>query len=230
MLTEIVATMPRARPGGREVLDAVGVELKLSMLLVGPDPIAEGEVDNDYWDKKCRLLFLRPAIEPVAISYWPRLAGMDLDVERAQKIVSALTTQAQVVRTREGVGRSASGNVGFEPPDRAREWLDRLKEAQAKPELASVMPAYVFASTIMAHPFADGNGRLARLLTLGALARLAGWDGPIVGLAPSFYRRAESMGAALDELTFTGNWDRYFEVFIDIMADVKSLMTALAGR
>ena len=208
-------------------LDSVGLEIKLSLMVAGNEEDLTAGGDNDYWQRKCRVMFLRPAIEPIAISYWERLISLDLDIERAKKLTSALTVKEQGIRIREGVGRSMNGNVGFELPEQAHAWLDRLKAGYGRPELASFMPMYCFAATIMAHPFWDGNGRLARILTLGALARLASWKHPMVGLAPSFYRHAETLGKSLDELTLTGNWTRYVNVFLDIVDDAHQLMKLL---
>lgn len=208
-------------------MDTIGNEIRLSFLIAGNTSYAARTQDNDYWEKKCRALFLRPAVEPIILSYWERLVELDLDAKKAQKIVSALTVKEQVFRSAEGMGRSINGNVGFEPIGRARGWIDRLRAARLRPELASLMPMYTFASTIMAHPFADGNGRLARAMTLGALAKFAGWQMPIVPLAPSFYRYAEVLGRSLDGLTRSGDWTTYVTVFLDILDDAKELVWLL---
>jgi len=204
-------------------VDCVGLEIRAAYYLESGQPAQTSLNDNDYWDKKCRALFLRPAIEPALISYWDRVTSLDLDEVKAQKMVSAITAKEQVFRRGESTGRSIYGSVGFESLDRAHDWLKRLKEAQRQPEFASFMPMYTFATVIMSHPFGDGNGRLARAMTQASLGNLAGWRFPILALAPSFYRRAETLGRTLDELTIQGNWRPYIKVFVEILADAIDL-------
>jgi len=197
----------------------LGLEIKAAYIAVNEVAGEIGSGDNDYWRQKCRVLFMRPAIEPIFLSYHPKVRDLSLDLVSTRKLVSALIAGEPVLREREGIGRSASGNVGFELPERARGWLDRLVLADAKPELATFMPMYTFAATIMAHPFADGNGRLARLLTLGALSKLAGWETPSLALAPSFYRHAETLGIALDIASERCEWTPFVEAFLAILED-----------
>ncbi|WP_294333665.1 Fic family protein [uncultured Sphingomonas sp.] len=153
-----------------------------------------------------------------------------LDRVSAKKLVSALIAKESKFREREGVGRSANGNVGFEPPNWAGNWLARISIAQEQSSLETLMPIYTFVSTIMAHPFADGNGRLARLLSLASLLRLSGLSHPIIGVSPSFYRFAETLGAALDELTSTGDWRPVTDCYISIIDDALLLGAALKER
>lgn len=220
---EVFSSLPSSAGANRHRIDCVGAEMRLALFATEYAPGGIGEGDNGFWKHKCRILFLRPAVEPIAISYWDRLLSCDLDVDRAQKIVSALAMKEQPLRVREGVGRSKTGLVGFELPERARSWLSRIKLARENKDLSFVIPAYTFAATIMAHPFADGNGRLARILSLGALAELMGWNAPIVGIAPSFYRHAESLGRSLDILSNSGDWRQYYDIFTNILRDIVLL-------
>jgi hypothetical protein len=66
-------------------------------------------------------------------------------------------------------------------------------------------PVYLFAKTIMAHPFADENGRFVRMLFASALARQLGLQLPCVAFAPSFYRYGERASKAMSVLSASGD-------------------------
>ncbi|HEV2816116.1 MAG TPA: hypothetical protein VGW40_02690 [Allosphingosinicella sp.] len=85
------------------------------------------EADNDFWRAKCSSLFLRPAVEPIACSYWQRLSSFELDDAAALSVASALAGRPLVYRKGPATGRSVKGDVGFEPLPRARRWLADIR-------------------------------------------------------------------------------------------------------
>jgi Fic/DOC family len=213
------------RPSGPP--GVAGLELRVALMLLQDDsglPAA----DNDFWRAKCSALFLRPAVEPIACSYWARLTSFAFDEAAALHIASALAGRPLVYRKGPATGRSAGGDVGFEPLAKARRWLADLRAAAADPALRAALPAFAYARTIMAHPFADGNGRFARLMVHAALARAAGLDRPLVALAPACYRRGRALGEALTALGESGDWREFNALFLALLGDASALVKAFA--
>jgi Fic/DOC family protein len=175
--------------------------------------------DNGFWAAKCQLLLVRPAIEPIACSCWKRFGTFDLDKQVALVIASTLAGRPLVYRKGPAKGRSAHGDVTFEPLEIASQWLAKIATASRRPELRAALPIYAFAQAIMAHPFSDGNGRFARLMVHAALAKCAGLRRPEIALAPAFYRRAAALGGAITALSESGDWPPFNAVFLSILED-----------
>ena len=114
-------------------------------------------------------------------------------------------------------------DVRFEPAEQARSWWLDIQAVAKSPELAPLLPAYCFARTIIAHPYPDGNGRLARALVHAALARTGNYAAPFLPLAPAFYMNAAKVAAALRQLSDTGDWDGFDVVFRHVLAEAAEL-------
>ena len=93
----------------------------------------------------------------------------------------------------------ASGErSSYLPPERIPERLDRLlaRLADPHPGLPPLLHATgIYFETLCIHPLPDGNGRLARLLFLGALRQTLGLAAPLVPLGPAIaLHRAHVLG------------------------------------
>ncbi|WP_242187289.1 Fic family protein [Sphingomonas sp. CARO-RG-8B-R24-01] len=177
--------------------------------------------DNDYWGAKVRNLFKRPAVEPVMTSLWQRTASLILTPNEALRVASLLTGYPLQYRTTRAIGESRDGDVYFEPLEAARDW-PQILETEVESEMLG-KPVYLFAKTIMAHPFIDGNGRFARFLFAFALARQLNVTRPCIALAPSFYRHAQRASTALSVLSATKDWRPLTRVLIDIVDEAIML-------
>jgi hypothetical protein len=179
-------------------------------------PLAEA--DNSYWREKTAFLYRRPASEPIALSFWKRQRARPLDAVAALQTASILTGSSARYRRQPAQGQSAAGMIEFESVAQVRSWLPAIAELQLEPPTRSDWPVYVFAKTVMAHPFEDGNGRFARLLfavTLAAQLRVI----PCLALAPSFYRHAERLSAALTTLSCTEDWQPLTTMLIRVVEE-----------
>lgn len=117
-----------------------GLELRIAMMLLQGRESSE-QSDNEFWARKCRLLFLRPAVEPIAHSYWARLRTLNIDDSTALKAGSAMAGRPLVYRKGPAVGRSLNGNVRFAALESTGKWLERIAAAARVPEARSALPA-----------------------------------------------------------------------------------------
>jgi len=225
----LFSAIAKRNPAPAGPIGVAGLELRAAMMLLHGEPRAP-EADNDFWAAKCRSLLLRPAIEPIACSYWARFAQFRIDEVAALGMASAMAGRSLVPRKGPATGRSVHGDVGFERLDVAAQWLSKIVVAAGGPELGAALPGYCFAQTIMAHPFSDGNGRFARLMVHAALARCAGIERPVIALAPAFYRRARELGAALTALSADADWSAFNATFLSILEDALTLTRLLHRR
>jgi Fic/DOC family len=210
-------------------VSTAGLELRVALTLLQDDR-GHTKPDNQFWRSKCRSLFLRPAIEPIAHAHWARFHDFRVDESCAVRIASALAGRPLVYRKGPAVGRSVKGDVHFAPLETAGGWLNKLKDAGRCPSLRAVLPAYFFAQTIMTHPFSDGNGRFARLMIHAGLEQSAGVTGPLIALAPAFYRRADALSSALNNLHFHADWTGFYRVFFSTLDDALQLSRALVAQ
>jgi Fic/DOC family len=209
-------------------VSTAGLELRVALTLLQDDR-GHTKADNQFWRSKCRSLFLRPAVEPIAHAHWARFHDFSVDESCALRIASALAGRPLAYRKGPAVGRSIKGDVRF-PALEGAGWLDKLKDAARSPSLRAVLPAYFFAQTIMTHPFSDGNGRFARLMVHAGLAQSAGMRGSMIALAPAFYRRADALGAALNNLHSHADWEGFYRLFFSTLDDALQLTRSLVAR
>jgi len=214
---KLYSDLSHERGLANDPIESAGLELRavLRFLHSGAD---RAGADNDYWRRKCRAVLLRPAIEPIAYTYWHRLSSFEIDALSALRVASALAGSPLVYRKGSAIGKSANGDVHFPPLDDQGIWLARIRLAACDPDLAYVLPALVFAQAVLTHPFSDGNGRFARLMVHIALGRCAGLDGPKIALAPAFYLRAESLGTALATVSDHGDWSAFYQAFFSTLS------------
>ena len=203
---------------------AAGVEIRTAVALL-EDSERRGQSGDWHWERKCRKLLLRPAMEPIALSYWPRLRAFELDDEGAVNLASALDGRSIGYRDRPCVGRSERGNIGFEPVDMSRGWLTKLHRVAGDSSLRLALPLFAFAQTLMSHPFRDGNGRMSRLMLHAGLAKILDLSWPALPLAPFFYQRAESIGDQLSHLNFTRKWDGFYIFMLNFIDEICSSVT-----
>jgi hypothetical protein len=166
---------------------------------------------------------LRPAAEPLLLARWTKLRSFNMSEDEIANFCSLMCGSKQQPRTRNSYGLWDGGDVRFEPPEVARSWWKDIRSVAGRPELAPLLPAYCFARTIIAHPYPDGNGRLARALVHGALARTQRLMAPVLPLAPAFYKKGAKVAAALRELSGTGDWEMFNAVFQDVLEDAAGM-------
>lgn len=196
-------------------LHTIGLELRVAFNAMGSGNSDAG--DNGFWLRKCRELLLRPAVEPLILARWEKLKSFEMTEPELADFCSLLCASKQGARTKDSYGLWEGSDVRFEPADKAMTWWNDIRVVVDDPDLSPLLPAYGFARTIIAHPYPDGNGRLARALVHAALARTAHYSAPFLPLAPAFYMNGAKVAAALRRLSYTGDWQGFNDVFQSVL-------------
>jgi hypothetical protein len=206
------------KPDYYDPIAVVGLEIRTAMMLLEFD-LKISKPDNAFWQDKCRSLFARPASEPILLAYWREISTFEFSGEMILSLAAALSGQNILLRDRPIIGLSRNGDVEFEPASIAIECFAKITSAAHKPEFRSALPMLTYAQMIMSHPLSDANGRVARVFVQLALANFTGLPGPIFAIAPAFYRRANELRLAFDELNVRGDWSPFFQTFTSIIED-----------
>lgn len=204
-----------------EALNVIGLELKVAFMAMSRG--GNGKADNDFWLRKCRELCLRPAAEPLLFAHWDKLKSFAMTDEQMASFCSLLCGARQQARTRDSYGLWEGADVAFEPPQVARTWLADIRNVASNPELRALLPAYAYARTIIAHPYPDGNGRLARAMLHGALAREADLSAPILPLAPAFFKNGAKVAEAIRTLSPNGDWNQMALTIAHVIQDALAM-------
>lgn len=204
----------------RPPFDTIGLEVRVAFVMMSrltKVRTAGGGL------RKSRELCLRPAAEPLILAYWDRLKRFEMTDEQIAALCSMLHGSKQIQRTKDSYGLWKGADVRFEPAEQARTWWADIQSVANNPELDSLLPTYAFARTIFAHPFPDGNGRLARALVHGALARTGSYHAPCLPLAPAFYMNGAKVADALRRLSDDADWSAFNSVFRSVLDDAVRL-------
>lgn len=155
----------------------------------------------------------RPAVEPVLTRRWADLVG-PLDLHLASEIVGDLT--GGLAQPRGVVAASAPNRDGvrtvYANAAHAQGWIDRIEAAEGVTDAPFARACHAYAEVALSHPFADGNGRLARVMFQRSLARSGMLSGPLLPLGPLIYRHHRPMIQALVTLGLTGRWCPFMEM------------------
>jgi Fic/DOC family len=187
----LAPALPLLLPGWPVGLERKLIALRLPHLNPAPLALQGGIGDAFHFTDRGSNdhLLARPPSELAAWRLWELLGSGRLDSAALLDLARLLGGAAQLRQGAKATTASASGHIfRFAPPAtvpaRLKALLDRMGER--RPELPPLLHAVgVYLETLLIHPLPDGNGRLARLLFLGALHQTAGLEAPICPLGPS---------------------------------------------
>lgn len=223
------------------VWDCIGLELRASYRLCEDDDAfdlsaqagSDGALDARRSARRSlqRRALLRPAVEPVLLSWWPALARGSIDIDQARAIASALTG-AYTFRPRARMRNRGdeTGFVYFADVRQANHWgryIERSGQYLSDPIDQAL---YAYAATILCHPLSDGNGRLGRALALGALARIGVLTQPSLPLGPLFNCNSILVERELARLSESGAWRDFFDALRPLLRAAADLSQQLVGR
>ena len=119
-------------------------------------------------------LFVRPAMEPIAHSFWQAGQDQSHGADAIKYLASCLAAKRVDYRTR-GAATSADNQGVFAkyPRPEGTPLIDRFLESVSGESLEHLEDCFWRYFNFLAfHPFADGNGRTVRVLLLNDIARL----------------------------------------------------------
>jgi Fic family protein len=107
------------------------------------------------------------------------------------------------------------------PPERVFELMEQLEHylTRRNSERKVVQCALAHHQFETIHPFADGNGRIGRLLIVLQLIKLGLMDAPLIYPSVYFERTRHQYYQALQAVRETGNWDGWLHYFASGLVD-----------
>lgn len=208
-LSSLPATVARIRETAR----AFGSQLAC----FGLEQTVQALIEERWPDRITRKPFYRPTPEPALLGCWDAIGTAAFVDENLLDFVSVIRGADAEIREGEVCAGGDGGNgVLFEKPDFAR-WADGMKSlyALALPPVTEAI--VIYAHTVFAHPFRDGNGRLARALIYGSLRRGGLVSGPCLGLGPTFDLCRRPLAFATLALSERSDWPRYVQTLGKIL-------------
>ncbi|MBC7459918.1 MAG: Fic family protein, partial [Thermoleophilia bacterium] len=135
--------------------------------------------------------------------------------------------------TQNWIGGSAQTPAGAEfippPPECVEALLGDLFDYASQPGLATIQAAAVHAQFETIHPFADGNGRVGRILIITQLARRQAASAVIPPISLAFAGDADRYVKGLTSWRF-GAADDWYLTFLDALSTAIDAITGLAHR
>lgn len=132
------------------------------------------------------------------------------------------------------IGAREIGQARFipPPPEHATQCLDRLEKYLHRSERDQI-PALVDAALVhyqfeAIHPFADGNGRVGRMLITLQLFDRAALRQPILYLSPVLERRKDEYIDRMYDVSRSGAWTEWVLFFLDVVAESSKSATKTA--
>lgn len=123
------------------------------------------------------------------------------------------------------IGAREIGQARFvpPPPSDAMQCLDSLEKYLHRPGRDQI-PALIDAALVhyqfeAIHPFADGNGRVGRMLITLQLFDRAALRQPILYLSPVLERRKDDYIDLMYDVSKTGSWTDWVLFFLDVIAE-----------
>jgi hypothetical protein len=180
--------------------------------------------DNDSWKAKCQSLFIRPAVENSIHFFRNVLDPFDLSQEIVDQLIIALTGIREKQRQGRSFGASINGDVEFETLEQSVNWMNDCNAVTSSNIDQRLIPFYIYARTISAHPYQDGNGRLARFLFVKAMGRVAGTTNLFLPIAISFYMHANVISSKLKALSCNSDWNGFIECITIVVNDAIKIL------
>lgn len=202
-----------------------GLELKVASILSRefPEVVAINRI---------RRIYYRLAQEPIMYSYWPELKQSPLSWP--SMVALASMQKGAAVERREGEIVSFYGGRGdhlyYEALEESRSCLADIAKVDDCGGDPVKKALYRYARIITAHPLTDANGRLARAVLQGGLAREKLIETPCLALAPTFYLYAAEIRGALGDLSGSELWAAYFEEMGRILTQAMSAVLRVSCR
>lgn len=157
---------------------------------------------------------------------WEQLADRPMDTPLAETICSIIKNQQMMVRRVPGTSlqNTITGEVVYTPPV-GEQLLQRLlsnlfiwlhTENDIDPIVKAAVLHYQFVAI---HPFTDGNGRTARILTVLYLVEQRALSAPVLFLSGPILSRKDEYYEIIQRTTESGDFEPYLLWFIEIIKE-----------
>ncbi|QNQ10702.1 Fic family protein [Sphingomonas alpina] len=170
-----------------------------------------------------RKVFNRRIQEPVLSGYWNSLKKFDFTPESSAFFVSLLCGKEVSLRTQGMRAFDDKNNKTiFEDYDPSQSWMNKIIDIRLKGYDPVTEGIICYTIVIFAHPFLDGNGRFARSVFYGALARHGILRSPCLGMGAGFTLHIARIAKAATQLSQSGDWVPYLRELTSIIEDCCS--------
>ena len=214
----ILGTLVRAQKLLGPPENCFGAELRCAYLLSENRfilSVLDASIDPSHdisSTRNMRQLFLRPASEPILLSFWEKFQSISpLEkgwINLAQLLTPLVPLRNGTISTTKNINDSY---IVFPGPEDIHGWgsqLDEIKSSNLDPVTKALA---LHAVAVICHPFEDGNGRLARAAFWMGLSH-AGISAPVIPLAPIMFQNHNWISSAHRRLSLTGDWGEYFSM------------------
>lgn len=184
----------------------------------GLEQTVQALIERRWTDRVTRKPFYRPTPEPALLGCWDTIGTASFLEQNLLNFVSVICGVNAEIREGEICAEGDGDNsVLFEKADFVR-WADAMKSvyAMALPPVTEAI--LIYAHTVFAHPFRDGNGRLARALIYGSLRRGGLVTSPCLGLSPTFDLCRRPLAFATRALSERADWPCYMRTLGKILS------------
>ncbi len=159
---------------------------------------------------------------------WLRSENSRLTNDLLIEIYQLVTSRADGFRTEPGtvIGNAYTGDIVYVPPQDANEVVARMTELErftSDNELSSLDPlvkmAVIHHQFESIHPFADGNGRVGRILNVLCLVRSGLLESPILCLSEFIARNRADYYRALQGVRDEGHWEGWLLYMLQAVSE-----------
>lgn len=183
--------------------------------------------DESADNKLLRRLLLRPSAPPIVYSYLSKFRDEPFSGGAwVDDLVSALVGRNVSPRDGDVFSTKDSSGIRVKYPAAAvsGSWLPFTQLALSKNIENPVASAGIsYAAIVLNHPYADGNGRIARAFLQGSLHRSGIYSSPFLPIDTAFSLSGVRLIRSLKDLSDYGNWKDYLEVFSSIISNSLKL-------
>jgi hypothetical protein len=201
------------------VFSVLGHEQKMQMIL-----------DELKQHGDARSTYLRPPTEPLIMSTWSTNVHPQ-NLHQANSLASIILCKKAEGRTPEMQGIAEhGGRVKFESIEKSSTWIKDIIRVDQTERTPLEKAAYRFMRTISAHPFRDGNGRIARALIYGPFAAANILTLPILGITPIFDIHRLELSRRVIKLSDDADWSDFLEYFEFLITECIQISRLVAER
>lgn len=201
-------------------VSTIGIDRLFGLELRAAFHLSAHAVDAQKHHQPLRKFFLRPAYEPILFSFHGTINPNELNKARIDEMMSVMRGIPSAVRNSDAKStKDEFGNFAqFPECIYASKYIDRIHRGISIYKSPIERSAFVFAETVLSHPYSDGNARLARCLAMLTLYSSISYCFPFyLPLGPVMMAHNDIYISALQNLSHNKNWSIFIDIFHDFI-------------